>query len=89
MKWTSGATGRVAVITGATGGVGAAVARALSRAGYSLVLTAPSMEKLSALAAQLKGPCTVIEGNLSDESLPETLAVCRAGSLWALRYLFQ
>jgi len=53
--------------------VGAAVARTLSRAGYSLVLTAPSMEKLSALAAQLKGPCTVIEGNLSDESLPETL----------------
>ncbi|MGA9587760.1 MAG: SDR family NAD(P)-dependent oxidoreductase [Terracidiphilus sp.] len=65
--------GRVAVITGATGGVGAAVARALSRAGYSLVMTAPSMEKLSSLASQLKGPCTVIEGNLSDESLPETL----------------
>jgi NADP-dependent 3-hydroxy acid dehydrogenase YdfG len=65
--------GRVAVITGATGGAGAAVARALSRAGYSLVLTAPSMEKLTALASQLKGPCTVIEGNLSDESLPETL----------------
>jgi NADP-dependent 3-hydroxy acid dehydrogenase YdfG len=68
-----GNPGRVAVITGATGGVGAAVARALSRAGYSLVLTAPSMEKLSALASQLKGPCTVIEGNLSDDSLPETL----------------
>jgi NADP-dependent 3-hydroxy acid dehydrogenase YdfG len=68
-----GKPGRVAVITGATGGVGAAVARALSRAGYSLVLTAPSMEKLSSLASQLKGPCTVIEGNLSDESLPETL----------------
>jgi NADP-dependent 3-hydroxy acid dehydrogenase YdfG len=68
-----GAAERVAVITGATGGVGAAVARTLSRAGYSLVLTAPSMEKLSTLAAQLKGPCTVIEGNLSDESLPETL----------------
>jgi NADP-dependent 3-hydroxy acid dehydrogenase YdfG len=68
-----GTTGRVVVITGATGGVGAAVARSLSRAGYSLVLTAPSMEKLSTLAAQLKGPCTVIEGNLSDESLPETL----------------
>ncbi len=68
-----GESGRVAVITGATGGVGAAVARALSRAGYSLVLTAPSMEKLSALASQLKGPCTVIEGNLSDDSLPESL----------------
>lgn len=70
---TVGETGRVAVITGATGGVGAAVARELSRAGYSLVLTAPSMEKLTALASHLKGPCTVIEGSLSDEALPETL----------------
>ena len=66
-------SGRVAVITGATGGVGAAVARALSKAGYSLVLTAPSMEKLSALASQLRGASTVIEGNLGDESLPERL----------------
>lgn len=66
-------SGRVAVITGATGGVGAAVARTLSKAGYSLVLTAPSMEKLSALAAQLRGPSTVIEGSLGDESLPERL----------------
>jgi NADP-dependent 3-hydroxy acid dehydrogenase YdfG len=53
--------------------VGAAVARALSKAGYSLVLSAPSMEKLNALASRLRGPCTVIEGNLSDESLPESL----------------
>lgn len=68
-----GESARVAVITGATGGVGAAVARELSRAGYSLVLTAPSMEKLTALAAQLKGPCTVIEGSLGNEDLPETL----------------
>lgn len=69
----NGGAGRVAVITGATSGAGAAVARALSKAGYSLVLTAPSMEKLSALASQLRGPCTVIEGNLGDESLPESL----------------
>lgn len=70
---SGGESGRVAVITGATGGVGAAVARALSKAGYSLVLTAPSMEKLSLLAAQLRGPCTVIEGSLGDEPLPESL----------------
>ena len=69
----NGGSGRVAVITGATGGVGAAVARALSKAGYSLVLTAPSMEKLSALAGQLRGACTVIEGSLGDEQLPEKL----------------
>src|SRR5215831_7839628 len=70
---TGDETGRVAVITGSTGRIGATVARTLSRAGYSLVLTAPSMEKLSGLASQLTGPCTVIEGNVSDESLPETL----------------
>jgi len=65
--------GRVAVVTGATGGLGTTVAKALSTAGYSLVLTAPSLEKLSALATQLDGPCTVVAGNLSDESIPETL----------------
>ncbi len=69
----SGEAGKVAVITGATGGIGAAVARVLSSAGYSLVLTAPSLEKLSALATQLSGPCTVVAGNLNDESIPETL----------------
>jgi NADP-dependent 3-hydroxy acid dehydrogenase YdfG len=69
----SGEAGKVAVITGATGGIGAAVVKVLSKAGYSLVLTAPSMEKLTNLASQLTGPCTVVAGNLSDETLAETL----------------
>ncbi|MFZ0744041.1 MAG: SDR family NAD(P)-dependent oxidoreductase [Terracidiphilus sp.] len=69
----TGESGKVAVITGATGGIGTAVSKALSTAGYSLVLTAPSMEKLSALATELKGPCTVVAGNLREESIPETL----------------
>lgn len=69
----TGGSGKVAVITGATGGIGTAVARALSITGYSLVLTAPSLEKLNAFATQLTGPCTVVAGNLSDESIPETL----------------
>ncbi len=66
-------TGKVVVITGATGGPGAAVAKALSGAGFSLVLSAPSMEKLTSLASQLDGPCTVVAGSLTDESLPDTL----------------
>jgi NADP-dependent 3-hydroxy acid dehydrogenase YdfG len=66
-------TGRVVVITGATGGPGTAVAKALSEAGYLLVLNSPSMEKLTALAAELEGPCTVVAGSLTDETLPETL----------------
>jgi NADP-dependent 3-hydroxy acid dehydrogenase YdfG len=65
--------GKVVVITGATGGPGAAVARVLSEAGYLLVLNSPSMEKLTSLASQLKGPCTVVAGSLTDDSLPETL----------------
>jgi NADP-dependent 3-hydroxy acid dehydrogenase YdfG len=64
---------RVAVITGATGGIGAAIAHSLSRAGYSLVLNAPSSEKLNALASELGGACVAVAGNLRAESLPETL----------------
>ncbi len=69
----NGEASKVGVITGATGGIGAAVAKVLSKAGYSLVLTAPSMDTLTSLASQLEGPCTVVAGNLSDESLAETL----------------
>lgn len=66
-------TSKVAVITGATGGIGAAIAKSLSEAGYLLVLNAPSSEKLGALASELGGPCVVVAGNLRAESTPETL----------------
>jgi NADP-dependent 3-hydroxy acid dehydrogenase YdfG len=65
--------GKVAVITGATGGIGTAIAKSLSRAGYSLVLNAPSNEKLGFLASQLEGPSVVVAGNLRVESIPQTL----------------
>ena len=64
---------RVAVITGATGGIGSAIARSLSAAGYGLVLNAPSNEKLCVLRAQLAGPCVAVAGNLRAESMPQTL----------------
>jgi NADP-dependent 3-hydroxy acid dehydrogenase YdfG len=64
---------RVAVITGATGGIGEAFARTLSAAGYALVLNAPSTEKLCTLREQLAGPCVAIAGNLRAESMPQTL----------------
>lgn len=69
----SAETNKVAVITGATGGIGAAIARTLSAAGYSLVLNAPSSEKLCALRAQLAGPCIALAGNLRAESTPREL----------------
>ena len=65
--------GKVAVITGATGGIGSAIAKSLSRAGYSLVLNAPSHEKLNTLVSQLDGPAVAMPGNLRVESMPGTL----------------
>src|SRR5215469_8397145 len=64
---------KVAVITGATGGIGAAIAKSLSRAGYSLVLNAPSNEGLNALVSRLHGPAVAVPGNLRVESMPGTL----------------
>lgn len=68
-----GAGSRVAVITGATGSIGSAMARALSAAGYALVLNAPSSESLIELRAQLQGPCITVAGNLHMEGMPQTL----------------
>src|SRR5450631_1574658 len=65
--------GKTAVITGATGGIGAAVAEALSRAGWQLVLSARSADKLDALAAQLQSPAALVPGDLRDSRVPEAL----------------
>jgi NADP-dependent 3-hydroxy acid dehydrogenase YdfG len=64
---------KVAVITGATGGIGAEVARALSGAGYRLVLSGRSEEKLSVLASQLQTPFVIVAGDLQDAAIPKKL----------------
>ncbi len=66
-------TYKVGVITGATGGIGAAVAEALSEAGWRLVLSSRSAEKLDALASQLRAPAAMIPGDLRDGSLPQAM----------------
>jgi NADP-dependent 3-hydroxy acid dehydrogenase YdfG len=65
--------GKVAVITGASSGIGEGAARELASAGMKLVLTARRKELLDKLATQLDTETAVVAGDLADESLPQKL----------------
>lgn len=59
-------TGKCALITGASGGIGAAVARALHGAGATVGLSGTRVAPLDALAAELGERAHVLPCNLSD-----------------------
>lgn len=77
-------TGKSALVTGASGGIGAEIARALHGAGASVALSGTRTEPLEALAATLGSRSHVLPCNLSDaaavEALPKT-AVAAMGSV--------
>ena len=56
----------VAVVTGASSGIGAEIARDLSRRGHELVLVARSADKLQALADELGTTAHVVPADLGD-----------------------
>lgn len=58
--------GRTALITGASGGIGAAIAKALHSQGAHVILTGTRQEALDAVAADLGDRCTVLTCNLGD-----------------------
>lgn len=68
--------GRVAVVTGASSGLGARFARVLAGAGARVVLTARRVERLTALADELPD-ALVVSADLSDPAAP-ALVVGRA-----------
>lgn len=57
---------RVALITGATGGIGLATAQALAAAGCRLAITGPEKAALQRAAAQLPATTIAIPGDLND-----------------------
>jgi NADP-dependent 3-hydroxy acid dehydrogenase YdfG len=63
---------KVAIITGASSGIGKAVAQDLDAAGMSLVLTARSQDKLEHLASNLKH-AKVVPGEITDPEMPQKL----------------
>jgi 3-oxoacyl-[acyl-carrier protein] reductase len=58
-------TGKAALITGASGGIGVEIARALHAAGATVGLSGTRVEPLEALAAELGGRAHVLPCNLS------------------------
>ena len=71
-------TGKNALVTGASGGIGGAIVRALHAAGATVALSGTRTEPLEALAAELGGRAHVLPCNLSDmeavEALPKKAA---------------
>lgn len=66
-------TSKRAVVTGASGGIGGAIARNLHAAGAEVVVSGTREEALKAVAEELGGRVHVIAGNLSDPSGPDQL----------------
>jgi 3-oxoacyl-[acyl-carrier protein] reductase len=66
-------TGKNALITGATGGIGSEIARSLAKQGARLVLSSTKEDRLKELAKTISGEAHIIACNLSDENEVEAL----------------
>lgn len=74
--------GRTAVVTGATGGIGQAIARRLHRAGAELVLTGRRTEVLEPLAQELGGATRILAADLGERADVARLAAeCAAADI--------
>ncbi|MGQ9371821.1 3-oxoacyl-[acyl-carrier-protein] reductase [Azospirillum sp. A39] len=68
-------TGKCALVTGASGGIGAAIAKALHAQGATVALSGTRVAALEALAAEMGGDrVAVVPGNLGDAAATEQLA---------------
>lgn len=76
-------SGKKALVTGATGGIGEAIARSLKEQGASVVISGTRQEKLDALRNELGKGVTALACNLSDgaavDELPEKASEALGG----------
>ncbi len=66
-------TGKTALVTGATGGIGGAIARALHAQGATVAISGTRREVLDTLAGEMKDRVHVLPCNLSDSADVEAL----------------
>jgi 3-oxoacyl-[acyl-carrier protein] reductase len=80
-------TGKSALITGASGGIGAEIARALHGAGATVALSGTRVEPLQALADELGARTHVLPCNLSDAAAVTALPGQAADAMGAVDIL--
>jgi 3-oxoacyl-[acyl-carrier protein] reductase len=70
-------TGMTALVTGASGGIGSAVAKALAGQGATVALSGTRVEALAAVAAEIPGavvlPCNLSDGTAVDALVPQAV----------------
>ena len=66
-------TGKIALVTGASGGIGAAIARALHAQGATVALSGTRRDALEALAAELGERAHACPADLKDPAAPDAL----------------
>jgi len=80
-------TGKTALVTGASGGIGGAIARALHAQGATVALSGTRREALEVVAAELGERTHIVVANLSDPASVEQLAKDAEAALGSLDIL--
>jgi 3-oxoacyl-[acyl-carrier protein] reductase len=80
-------TGRKALVTGATGGLGQAMARALHAQGATVALSGTRLQALEALAAELGERASPVAADLSDKDSVEGLVPAAEAAIGPLDIL--